>query len=126
MTSEGEFVVWDTVSMAWTEIGLEPREYVEIAAKLKQEGATWEEVRKLALRDVCGSFALDTFLIVPCMLWMIMPDWGYDKAYLLRRKQRWEGRSLWVHFLNPFRLAGYPTALLFCSGVLGRLKRALA
>lgn len=112
--------------MAWTEIGLEAGEYTEIAAILKQDGATWPEVRKLALRDVCGSFALDSFLIVACMLWMIMPDWGYGRDYLQQRKQRWEGRPVWLHFLNPLRLAGYPTALLFSSGVLRRLKRAMA
>ncbi len=125
MTDEGVFLVWDTVSMAWTEIGLAPSDYPAIAEKLKNEGATWPEIRAIALRDVCGSFALDSFLIIPCMLWMIMPDWGYNEEYLRRRLHRWSIRPLWMHFLNPLRLLGYPTALLFSLGVRIRLKRAL-
>jgi hypothetical protein len=125
MTNEGVFQVWDAVSMAWTEIGLEPSDYPAIAEKLKKEGATWPEVRAIALRDVCGSFAVDSFLIIPCMLWMIMPDWGYNEEYLRRRAQRWAKRPIWLHFLNPLRLLGYPVALLFSMGVRLRLKRAL-
>jgi hypothetical protein len=126
MTDEGVFQVWETVSMAWTEIGLEPSDYAAIAEKLKQEGATWSEVRAVALRDVCGSFAVDSFLIIPCMLWMIMPDWGYHEEYLRRRAQRWAQRPIWLHFLNPLRLLGYPVALVFSISVRRRLKRALA
>lgn len=125
MTDEGAYLVWETVSMAWTEIGLEPSDYPAIAEKLKNEGATWPEVRTIALRDVCGSFAVDSFLIIPCMLWMIMPDWGYNEDYLRTRMQRWNGRPLWVSCLNPLRIIGYPVALLFSMGVLIRLKRAL-
>ena len=40
MTEQGEFLVWDTVSMAWTEIGLGPGDYPAIAEKLKAEGVT--------------------------------------------------------------------------------------
>lgn len=126
MTEEGVFQVWDAVSMAWTEIGLEPGDYPTIAEKLKEEGATWPEVQAIALRDVCGSFAVDSFLIIPCMLWMIMPDWGYSEEYLRRRVQRWGERQVWLHFLNPLRLLGYPVAILFSIGVRLRLKRALA
>ena len=124
MTNEGVFLVWDTVSMAWTEIGLEPNEYPAIAQKLRTEGASWQEIRTIALRDVCGSFALDSFLIIPCMLWMIMPDWGYNEQYLRQRIQKWSSRQLWLHYLNPLRLLGYPVALLFSAGVMLRLKRA--
>jgi hypothetical protein len=126
MTEEGAFLVWDTVSMAWTEIGLEPDDYLVIAQKLKNEGVTWPEVQAVAIRDVCGSFAVDSFLIIPCMLWMIMPDWGYNEEYLRNRLQLWAKRPLWLHFLNPFRLLGYPVALLLSMGVRLRLKRALA
>jgi len=126
MTDEGEFLVWDTVSMAWTEIGLEPGDYPAIAEKLKAEGATWAEVRAIALRDVCGSFAVDSFLIIPCMLWMIMPDWGYSEEYLRARLRRWTQKPLWLHFANPLRVLGYPVALLFSTGIRFRLKRALA
>jgi hypothetical protein len=124
MTEEGIFIVWDTVSMAWTEIGLESDDYLVIAKKLKNQGATWPEVQAIALRDVCGSFAVDSFLIVPCMLWMIMPDWGYNEEYLRNRLNQWAKRPLWMHFLNPIRLFGYPMALLFSVGVRLRLKRA--
>ncbi len=124
MTDQGEFLVWDTVSMAWTEIGLEPGDYPAIAEKLKSEGALWPEIRSIALRDVCGSFAVDSFLLIPCMLWMIMPDWGYSEEYLRLRAKRWAQRPLWLHFLNPFRILGYPIALVLSIGVRLRLKHA--
>ena len=55
MTDEGVLLVSNTVSMAWTEIGLLPADYPAIAQKLNNEGATWPQVRSIALRDVCGS-----------------------------------------------------------------------
>ena len=62
------------------------------------------------------------------MLWMFMPDWGFEEAYLRRRIARWYSRPYWLHFLNPLRILGYPIALLFAwkyrtmlRGAIGRL-----
>lgn len=125
MTNDGEFQVWDTVSRAWTEMGLEPADYPGIAQKLQEAGATWPQVRAIALRDVCGAFAVDAFLIFPCMLWMIMPDGGYNDDFLRHRMQQWKQQPLWLHFLNPLRLLGYPVALLCSISIVLRLQRAL-
>jgi hypothetical protein len=126
MTDAARFLVWTTVSMAWTEIGLEEADYPPIARELLAQGADWPAVRRIALREVCGAFALDSFLIFPCMLWMIMPDWGYNEDYLRRRMQRWQRRPLWQQLLrNPLRLLGYPVALLMSRRIRARLKQAM-
>ncbi|SEL93693.1 hypothetical protein SAMN05428989_2926 [Pseudoxanthomonas sp. GM95] len=125
MTEEGAFLIWDAVSMAWTEIGLDPAEYDPIALKLVEQGVTLKDLRSVARRDVCGAFALDSVLIFPCMLWMIMPDWGYAEPYLRRRMQAWRKHPAWVQYLHPMRWIGYPIAFGFSVGVRSRLERAL-
>ena len=124
MDSDAQYVVWDTVSMAWTEIGLEADDYPKIAERLLARQVSWAEIQRVSVRDVCGSFAFDTFLIFPCMLWMIMPDWGYSEEYLRERIRKWHSRPIWVHFLNPFRLLGYPLAFIVSIGIRHRLKVA--
>ncbi len=125
------FVLWDTVSMAWSEIGLGAEAYPRIAAKLRTQYASWDEIRGVVHGDVIASFALEScFLplaLVPVLgLFMvaILPDWGYEEAYLRRRMQRWYARPRWVHFLNPLRLAGYPVAQLMAFMLCRRLKAA--
>jgi hypothetical protein len=118
------FEIWDAVSMAWTEIGLEDTEYPKIAKKIKETHSNWEEVDLIIKKDVCGSFAFDTFLIFPCMLWMIMPDWGYDSDYLKERMAKWYSKPYYKHFLNPMRVLGYPMSLLMSASVRSELKRA--
>ena len=95
MNNDSKFIVWDTISMAWTEIGLEKEEYPKIAKQLKDLGTSWEQVNTVAVRDVCGSFAWDTLLIFPCMLWMIMPDWGYHEEYLKEHISKREAQPLY-------------------------------
>lgn len=104
MSIDARFLIWDIVAMAWTEIGLENEDYPEITAKLKESAAAWNEINQIAVQDVCASFAWDTFLIFPCMLWVIMPDWGYDEEYLRNRMIQWGAKPKWFHFLNSFRL----------------------
>ena len=119
-----KFVIWDAVSFAWAEIGLEDSEYPLYARKIFDSFQSWEEVDRIIIHDVCASFAFDTFLIFPCMLWMIMPDWGYNDDYLKERMSKWYSKPYWLHFLNPFRVLGYPLSLVFSYGVRRRLKYA--
>ena len=118
------FIIWDVVSYAWTEIGLEKEEYPIYAAKISQQYKDWKTVNKIVIRDVCASFAFDSFLIFPCMLWMIMPDWGYNEEYLRERMNKWYSRPYWKQFLNPMRIMGYPLALLFSFSVRSKIKKA--
>ncbi len=74
-----KFLVWEVMSYAWTEIGLEKSDYPEYAKKIYSQCDDWKTIDQIITKDVCGSFSKDTFLIFPCMLWMIMPDWGYNK-----------------------------------------------
>jgi hypothetical protein len=124
MNADAQLIIWDTISMAWTEIGLDDDDYPRIADQLLSQAVSWEEIQEISIRDVCGSFAFDTFLIVPCMLWMIMPDWGYNQDYLRKRIHKWNSKPIWVHFLNPLRILGYPLAILMSRGVRSRLKVA--
>ena len=124
MDADVQFVVWDTISMAWTEIGLEEDDYPRIADQLLSQSVSWNAIQQVSIRDVCGSFAVDTFLIFPCMLWMIVPDWGYNEHHIRERIRKWNSRPIWIHFLNPIRLLGYPLAILMSRGIRRRLKVA--
>ena len=116
--------IWSVASYAWTEIGLDDDEYPKHAEAIQEDFADWKTVNAIFTKDVCGSFAVDTFLIFPCMLWMIMPDWGYEEEYLKSRMDKWYSKPYWFHFLNPARLLGFPLALVFSMGVRRKLKRA--
>lgn len=119
-----KYKIWDVVSYAWTEIGLEKDSYPEYARSIKQDYSDWESANRIIIRDVCASFAVDSFLIFPCMLWMIMPDWHYEDEYLKARMEKWYAKPYWLHFINPLRILGFPIALIFSIGVRRKLKRA--
>lgn len=130
-TPKDPFIVWNAVSMAWTEIGLGEPEIPPIAAELRATYPQWDEVRRVIYGDVLGSFALESGLlplaagsIIGMFLITPFPDWGYEETYLRRRMQRWYRLPRWWHFLNPIRLIGYPFAILFAFGLCRRLKRA--
>jgi hypothetical protein len=124
-------LVWSTVSMAWTEIGLGREEYPPIARELRSTFRDWDEVNDIILGDVLGSFALESLLLplaaVPVIGMFLItpfPDWGYEEAYLKRRIARWMRVPRWTHYLNPLRLLGYPLAWLMSFSVRYRLKAA--
>ncbi len=119
------YCVWDAVSYAWTEIGIEDSECRDLVRRGKIGVADLAEVDRLYFRDVCASFAVDAFLVFPLMLWIIMPDWGYSDEYLRARMERWYARPYWKHFINPLRLLGYPVALIFSWHYRTMLRRAV-
>ena len=125
------FVIWEAVSMAWSEVGLAPSEYPEIATELRASYSSWDEVGDVIFGDVLGSFALESCLLplalVPVIGMLLItpfPDWGYEKSYLQERMRRWYSVPRWRHYLNPLRLVGYPLALLIAGGLCWRLKAA--
>ena len=118
------FAVWHIVSYAWSEIGIGDDECLSLVRKSGIGVADLPEVDRIFYRDVCASFAVDSFLVFPLMLWMLMPDWGFDEAYLQRRMQHWYSKPYLSHFLNPLRLAGYPVALVFAWSYRLKLRRA--
>lgn len=125
------FIVWHTVSLAWSEIGMDPAELPVVARKLRDAYPTWRQVDEVIRRDVLGSFALESSLyplvVVPIIgLFFItpVPDWGYEEAYLKKRMTRWYSAPIWRHYLNPLRLIGYPIAYLFSFGLLRKLQAA--
>jgi hypothetical protein len=117
--------VWEILSYAWTEIGIEDNECRSLVRKGDIGVADLDEVDRLFFRDVCASFAVESFLVFPLMLSMLMPDWGYDDEYLERRIRRWYAAPYWSHFLNPLRVLGYPVALLFAWRYRAMLRRAV-
>lgn len=129
--SEGEFLVWDTVSMAWTEIGIFDNEYPKIAGQLREHFSSWDEIAAIIDRDVVPAFSVRSALLLlilapPIGLLLItpMPDWGYEEAWLRKRIARWHAWPLWLHWCNPARIVGYPIAFLFSIALRQRLKRA--
>lgn len=117
--------VWEIISYAWTEIGIDQAECQVLVQKGGIGVGDLDEVDRLFYRDICASFAVDAFLVFPLMLWMLMPDWGYSDEYLRNRIARWYGRPYWSHFLNPLRVLGYPVALCFAWSYRGKLRRAV-
>lgn len=117
--------VWEIMSYSWTEIGLTDAEYFRMAKTIEFEPRDWNELDRIIFKDVCASFAVDSFLAFPLCLWMLMPDWGFDINYLRERIKRWYSKPYFVHFLNPLRLLGYPVAILFALSGRKKLKSAL-
>lgn len=120
-----KYYVWEIISYAWTEIGIEDAECRQLVQKGNISTDDLKLVDRIIFRDVCASFAFDTFLIFPLMLWMIMPDWGYDESYLKKRMERWDAHPYWFHFLNPMRCLGYPLAVLMALKYRSMLRRAV-
>ena len=119
------YYVWEIISYAWTEIGIEDIECRQLVQKGNISADDLKLVDRIIFRDVCASFAVDTFLIFPLMLWMIMPDWGYNESYLRRRMEHWYARPYWLHFLNPMRCLGYPLAVLMALKYRSMLRRVV-
>ena len=124
-------IIWNAVSMAWTEIGLSDEEYDKIAADLQLSYTSWSEIDDIIKGDVLGSFALTTLLLLLAMVSLIgiffvtpLPDWGYEEAELRRRMGNWSKIPRWKHYLNPLRIMGYPLAWLLSSSVRKKLKNA--
>ena len=117
------FDIWIVVSYSWAEIGLEEQDFAKYAEKTIANHQTWEDVNAIIIKDVCASFAFESFLLFPCMLWFLMPDWEYDNDYLKNRMKSWYAKPYWTHFINPLRVLGFPLALLFSNGVRKKLKR---
>jgi hypothetical protein len=118
-------VVWEIIAYGWTEIGIGEDECARLAAEGRLVAADLPAIRRIFFRDVCASFAVEAFLVFPLMLWMLMPDWGFETAWLRRRVDRWYARPYWTHWLNPLRVLGYPVALFFGEGYLRMLHRVL-
>ena len=120
-----KYYVWEIISYAWTEIGIQDAECRQLVQKGDISAHDLKLVDRIIFKDVCASFAFDTFLIFPLMLWMIMPDWGYDESYLKKRMERWYARPYWSHFLNPMRCLGYPLAVLMALKYRSMLRRVV-
>lgn len=119
------YKIWEFISYAWTEIGIEGDECKSLARETRLTVGDLRQADRIFFRDICASFAVDSFLIIPLMLWMIMPDWGYSEEYLRERMRKWYGRPYWRHFLNPLRVLGYPVAVLFALGYRWKLRKAV-
>jgi len=125
------FEIWDFVSLAWTEIGPDENDYEECAISLRDKYDNWKSINKIILRDVCGSFSIESFTILLAFIPLIglllvtpMPGWGYDQEYLKNRMEKWGKSNIFLNYLNPFRIVGYPIALLFVLGLKNKLKKA--
>lgn len=119
-----EFELWKMMSYAWTEIGLEDDEFVFHARRIGADSGQWQEIDKIILRDIAGSFSLESFLIFPLCLWVFMPDWEFDDQYIQKKMKHWHRQPTWRHYLNPMRLLGYPTAVMFSWSYRKKLKAA--
>ena len=121
---EKQLIVWQVISYSWVDTELDEEDYKLFAKELVLLFEHWDEINKIAISDVCASFAVEAFLVFPCMLWMIMPDWFYDDDYLKRRIQKWHSKPKWMYFLNPIRMFGFPVALWMSRTIRRKLKHA--
>lgn len=116
--------IWQTISYAWTEIGLSDDEYELHAKRIKSKYPEWSSVNKIIYRDVLGSFSLFQLLVFPLFLWMLMPDWMWDEKYIEEKMNKWYSKPVFIHYLNPLRIIGYPFAWAFSASVRAKLKNA--
>lgn len=99
------YQVWDVISCAWTEIGLDDDEFKTIAQKASLKPEHLPQIDRIFFKDICASFAVDSLLIFQLMIWMLIPDWGYSERYLRKRVLDWYSRPYWKNFLNPIKIA---------------------
>lgn len=118
---EKRWLVWDYVSMSWTEIGLGKDEFAPAIQKIQQHYPNWQDVKPI-VNDVQLAFAS----VIPLMFifFPIIPDWGYNEDYLLEKIQNWHNLPTWRIWLNPIRWIGYPLAIIMSSGYVRKLKNA--
>lgn len=117
--------VWEVVSYAWTEIGIDQAECDRLVRRFGLGPANVDAARRICFRDAAASFGFETFLVFPLFLWMLMPDWGYGETYLRRRILNWRKRPLIWHFANPLRVLAYPLALLLALPQWRMLRKSL-
>lgn len=120
-----KYIVWKIISYSWTEIGIDDDECLSLVRKANITSSSLKDIDQIFFRDVCASFAVESFLFFPLMLWMLMPDWGYDTDYLRKRIENWYSRPYWRHLINPLRIFGYPMALVFAFRYRSMLRRAV-
>ena len=118
---EKRWLIWDYVSMSWTEIGLGKDEFPQYIQKIQQHYPNWQDVKPI-VNDVLLAFVS----VIPFMFvfFPIIPDWGYDKDYLLNKIQKWQDLPTWRIWLNPLRWLGYALAIMMSLSYVRKLKKA--
>ena len=125
------FVLWKTLSYAWTEIGLNEAECSEIVRELENEYQSWSEIKDVIYKDVLGGFSLLSlslcFVWIPFVGWFfannLLLDWGFDDEWIQKKIQHWYAVPRWRHYLNPLRWFGYILALIFASYLIFKIKK---
>jgi hypothetical protein len=117
--------VWEILSYSWTEIGIDESMCARMARDADITIADLPQIDRIFFRDVCAAFAVQSFLVFPLMLWMLMPDWGFDDVWLAEKMEHWYARPYWSHMLNPIRLVGYPVSILFALRYRSMLRRVV-
>ena len=113
------------MSYAWTEIGIEDSECEALVKKGNITPADLKQVDKIIFLDVYPAFSVLSFLVFPCCLWILMPDWHWDDEAIDKRMSRWYQLPYWLHLLNPIRWLGYPVTLVLASKYRRMLHRAV-
>lgn len=120
-----KYEVWKIISYSWTEIGLSDDEYRASARSANLVPDDLRAIDRIIFKDVCASFAVESFLVFPLFLWTILPDWGFDDEYLRRRAADWYKVPYLLHFFNPLRILGYPVALSLARDGRAKLRSAI-
>lgn len=113
--------IWEATSYAWTEIGLEPSDFVDFA---RDAGLTPQDRKALAhavFWETCGAFAIETVFAL-LLMGITLPDWQFPEP--VQKVQRWLCSPLALSLLNPLWLLGYPLACVFALGYWRKLRRA--
>lgn len=119
---EKRWLIWDYVTLSWSEIGIDTDEFPSYFGKIEKHYANWHEIQPI-IRDTSLCFAPQMPLMF--LFFPIIPDWGYNKDYLLEKIQKWHTTPKSRIWLNPLRLIGYPLANLMAMGYIRRLKNSI-
>ncbi|HET6807371.1 MAG TPA: hypothetical protein VFH59_18200 [Frateuria sp.] len=113
--------VWEAMSYAWTEVGLDPAGFRQFARDAELSPQDQPALFHVVFWQVCGAFAVETSLAL-MLMGVTLPDWFFPEP--AEKVARWLKRPLPYSLLNPLWLVGYPLSCLRVASYWYRLRKA--
>ena len=124
-TAEDRAIVWETLAQFWVDTEYDSSQLDRFAAKLAATSFTLTELDRIAYRDVCGAFAIETLAVLGTA-GIAMVDWYYPEDVARRDVEKWVSRPLAFSLLNPAWLLGYALARWFLRNYWSELRERVS